>query len=326
MMRSTRFRFAATFAFSCIGLYALIHFLPTALTAPINGHTASTLGLVLNALGIPASTAGDTVSEGGLAFMIIPECTPLFTAGLFLSFVAFYPASLREKGTGLLMGVPLLYLGNMARLAATFIISRYDKRFFEVVHVYLGQVFTILLVMLAVVAWLRWLDREPTQSNRIKAAGFLARFALISGCFFLVWIKMHHGYIRFVDQFMILGFSLFDWRLIIPRETAVYYETFNVVTFTSLVLATRSIAWSRKVKGLAAGLGVLFLFHLVHRIDNLLITGFSVIPAIRIDYVVCAVGQYVLPVLMWLMMVRQFPRRNEHRSSSPQGKTLECQA
>jgi exosortase H (IPTLxxWG-CTERM-specific) len=311
MMRSRHFRFAATFTLSCIGLYTLIHFLPTVCTTPINEHTASTLGLLLNTLGIPAATIRDTVVEGGLAFMIIPECTPLFTASLFLSFVAFYPATLREKATGLLMGIPALYLGNLARLTATFVISRYDRRFFDVVHVYLGQVFTMLLVMLAVIVWLRCLDHKgPTRSTPVKAIGFLARFVLISGCLFLVWIKIHHWYIRLVDQFMVFGFSLLDWRLIIPRNIGIYYETFNIVTFSSLVLATSRITWSKKLKGLGIGLAALFLLHLVHRIDNLLITGFSFVPAVRADYIVCAVGQYVLPILAWLVIASKFPQRS----------------
>ena len=302
LISSPHFRFAVTFALSCVVLYTLLHFLPPAFTAPVNEHTASTLGLLLNALGIRASSMRDTVSEGALAFRIIPECTPLFTSGLFLCFVAFYPASTREKAGGLLMGIPALYLGNLARLTATFMVSRCDRRFFEVVHVYLGQVFTLALVVLAVIAWLRWLEHD--DSNRaFKAAAFLGRFVLISGCLFPVWIKMHHWYIRLVDQFMILGFSLFDWRLIIPRDTDIYYETFNVVTFSALVLATAWVPWPKRVKGLGIGLAALFLLHLVHRIDNLLITGFSYVPAVRFDYVVCAVGQYVLPLLAWLMLV-----------------------
>lgn len=308
MICSKHFRFVATFGLSCIGLYTLIHLLPLAFITPINEHTASTLGLVMSALGIPAATICDTVSEGGLAFMIIPECTPLFTAALFLSFVAFYPATLREKATGLLMGIPALYLGNLARLTATFVISRYDRRFFDVVHVYLGQVFTMLLVMFAVIAWLYWLDHKgPTRSTPMKAIGFLSRFVLISGCLFLVWIKMHHWYVRLVDRFMVFGFSLFDCRLIIPRNTGIYYETFNIVTFSSLVLATSWIAWSKKLKGLGIGLAAIFLLHLVHRIDNLLITGFSFVPAVRADYIVCAVGQYVLPILAWLVIASKLP-------------------
>jgi exosortase H (IPTLxxWG-CTERM-specific) len=210
LLRSGRFRFAAGFALSCVGLYALIHILPPSFTRPVNEHTASALGLALNAMGIPVSAANDRVSRGGLAFKIIPECTPLFSVGLFLCFLVFYHASLREKATGLLMGIPVLYLGNLARLAATFMISRYDRRLFELVHVYLGQVFTIFLVILACVAWLRWLNpRETPKSVSMKAAGFIARFTFISGCLFLVWLYVHHGYIRFLDRFMLFGFSLF---------------------------------------------------------------------------------------------------------------------
>jgi len=309
LVRPVPVGFWAGLTLSCAGLYALLHFLPSGFVAPINEHTASTLGLALRALGASVSTARDTVSEGGLAFEIISECAPIFTAGLFLSFVIFYPSTRREKATGLRMGLPLLYLGNMARLTTTFMISRYDRRLFEVVHVYLGQVFTIFLVMFAVIAWLRWLDHDEShRSARMKAAVFLGRFALISGCFFLVWLKMNHWYIMFVNQFMILGSSLFDLRLIIPRSITVYYETFNIVTFTSLVLGTPSIPWPRRLKGLGFGLAVFFLFYLVHRIDNLLITGFAVPLAVPVDYVVCAIGQYVLPVLMWLAIVRKFPR------------------
>jgi exosortase H (IPTLxxWG-CTERM-specific) len=145
---SGRFRAIAAFALSCIGFYALILALPQSFTKPINEHTAYVLGLVLNSFGIPALTAGDVVSEKGLAFQIIPECTPIFTAGLFVSFVAFHPASILQKATGLAWGIPALYLGNLFRLAATFAISRYDSRLFDVTHVYLGQVFTKLLVIL----------------------------------------------------------------------------------------------------------------------------------------------------------------------------------
>jgi hypothetical protein len=143
----------------------------------------------------------------------------------------------------------------------------------------------------------------------MRAVSFLARFVLISGCLFLVWFKMHHWYMRLVDQVMLLGFSLAGWRLIIPQDVAVYYETFNIVTFASLVLATQGVRPPRRIGGLAAGLGALFLLHLGHRIDNLLITGFSFAPVVRFDYVLGAIAQYVMPVLLWLVVVRGFPGR-----------------
>jgi exosortase H (IPTLxxWG-CTERM-specific) len=304
LVRSGRFPFAAVFALSCTGLYALIQILPPSFTKPVNEHVAWMLGLVLNAFGIPASAAGDVVSEKGLAFRIIPECTPIFSAGLFVCFLAFYPATLREKATGLIMGIPVLYLGNLARLVATFMISLYNVRLFEVVHVYLGQVFTIFLVIAACIVWLRWLDqKESAKSIPMKAASFLVRFSLISGCLFLVWLKVHQWYIWFLDRFMLLGFSLFDYHVPLARHTVYYYETFSIVIFASLVLAARSLPWKTRIKGLAAGLGFLFITHLIHRINNVLLAYFKINAIVPVDLTLLVIGQYLLSVLFLIYLV-----------------------
>jgi exosortase H (IPTLxxWG-CTERM-specific) len=335
LVRSGWFRFTAVFALSCIGLYAIIHFSPPSFTASFNAHIASTLGLALNTLGVPVSSANDTVSGAGLAFRIIPECTPIFSAGLFLCFLIFYPASLREKATGLLIGIPLLYLGNLVRLATTFMISRYDRRFFDVVHVYLGQVFTILLVILVCVAWLRWLDqRESTKSFSTKAAGFLARFAFISGCLFVVWLKVHHGYIWFLDRIMLFGFSLFNYQVPLGRHTVYYYETFSIVVFTSLVLAARSVPRKAIIKGLAAGLGVLFGTHFIHKINNVLLAYFNFTAIVPVDLTLLVTGQYVLPVLFLIYLVRLQLLSNEKEnhllvsgnSRKKQGRSRGCRS
>jgi len=234
---------AAAFALSCIGLYALIQVLPASFTKPVNENTARTLGLTLNLIGIPVSVIGDIVSGRGFAIQIITECTPLFIVGLFICFIAFSHATVRQKAFGLVICIPALYLGNLVRLVALFKVGQYNFRLFEVVHALWGQVFTIFLVLLSFILWTKWtIQKESQQSIPMKATIFLSRFAVISGCLFLVWMKVHHGYIWLIDRFMILGFSLFDYHVELAQNTAVYYETFSIVTFTSLVLATRSIS------------------------------------------------------------------------------------
>ena len=254
-------------------------------------------------IGISVTTVSDIVTGGGLAFKIIPECTVLFTGGLFICFVGFYHAPVRQKAIGLSMGIPALYLGNLLRLVATFMVRRYDRGLFELVHAFLGQVFTIFLLILTCILWLKWLDNSDSQQGiTMKAASFLVRFALFSGCLFLVWAKVQFWYIWFVDRFMILGFSLFNYHIHLAHNTAVYYETFSIVSFTSLVLASQSIPWARKVKGLAAGLVLLFMTHLFHRIDNVLIAYLHFTSAIETDLTLLEIGQYLLPVLLWLAL------------------------
>jgi hypothetical protein len=141
------------------------------------------------------------------------------------------------------MGIPALYLGNLVRLVAIFMVSRHDRSLFEVVHAYLGQVFTIFMVVLTCILWMKWVDKDESKRGTImKPAGFLARFALISLCLFFLWMKVHYWYIRFLDWFIVFSFSLFNYHINLARQTVVYYETFSIVVFASLVLATRSIS------------------------------------------------------------------------------------
>jgi hypothetical protein len=215
------------------------------------------------------------------------------------------------------MGIPALYLGNLARLTGIFMVTTYGPRFFEVVHAYLGQGFTMLLVVLACVLWLRWVNKGSLPGRANRAAAFLGRFVLISGCLFLLWMEFHHWYVWFLDQFMINGFLLFGYRLVISHDTAIYYETFSIVGFASLILATRSVRWSRKAKALAAGLGLFFLLHLFHRVDNALMSAFRFTSLFQLDVFLCDIGQYLLPVLLWLAVTaRGLPGRTKAANSS----------
>jgi len=198
------------------------------------------------------------------------------------------------------MGIPALYMGNLARLASVFIVSRRHPSLFGIVHAYLGQIFTILIVVLACIVRLRWVNRGPAAGLVAKAAGFAARLLLLSGCMFLFWMEVHHWYVRLLDRFMILGFSFFGYRLFVPQETAAYYETFSIPAFAPLVLATGSIGWSRKAKGLALETRLFFLLHLFHRIDNALISAFHFASLFQLDVFLCDIGQYLLPMLLWL--------------------------
>jgi len=204
------------------------------------------------------------------------------------------------------MGIPVLYLGNLVRLVAIFMAGQHDRQLYEVVHAFWGQIYTIFLVLLSFMLWLKWTEKKETQQGiPMKVAIFLARFAVTSGCLFLVWMNIHHGYIWLLDQFTIPAFSLFNYHFGFTHNTVVYYETFSIVTFTSLVLAARSISWILKIKALAVGLGFLFLTHLFHRIDNALMAYFHFTSAQTIDLTLLVTGQYLLPVLFLIFLIRR---------------------
>ncbi|MGD0230958.1 MAG: archaeosortase/exosortase family protein [Syntrophorhabdales bacterium] len=158
MVRSERFRFAVAFGLACLGFHALVLVLPSSFYRVICEHTARTMTLVLDAFGFPVVACSNIVSGGGLLFQIVLECTALSMVGLFICFVCFYHAEAHRKTIGLAMGIPALYLGNLARLVLIFVVSWHNPGLFGIVHVYLGQVFTMLLVILACILWLRWVN------------------------------------------------------------------------------------------------------------------------------------------------------------------------
>jgi hypothetical protein len=51
-------------------------------------------------------------------------------------------------------------------------------------------------------------------------------------------------------------------------------------------------------------LGVLFLIHLFHRIDNALMAVYNITAMERVDLTAMVIGQYLVPVLLLIYLVR----------------------
>ena len=261
--------------------------------------------MFLQALGIdPITVVNNLITDGSLTFQIVPECTPIFSIGFLVGFLAFYPSSIRDKAVGLLMGIPALYLGNVARLMITFIISRHNRNLFDLIHGYLGQVFTVFLLILVCIAWLKWRVRKEAQPGILsRIPSILGRFVLISGVLFIVWNKLQFAYVRLLQQIAGFGFSLFNLKITFVPRTILYYETFSLVTFFAIVLAVRPVPVKLKIKGLAAGVPILFLMHLFHQISNVLTT-LNMAFTFPYDMTLLLIGEYLLPVLPLFYMLK----------------------
>lgn len=148
--------FALRFCSACVVLYGLINWLPAfVLMNPLNRYTAEMTSFLLGAIGLKPTVQGVMVSAGGFAIKVITECSAIFAAALFLSFVLAYPATIRQKAVGLLFGIPVLFAVNMVRLVVIFLVGMRFRSLFDYVHVYIGQILMILLVLLVSMLWLR---------------------------------------------------------------------------------------------------------------------------------------------------------------------------
>ena len=292
-----------TFVACSFSLFAFSIWLPESAFGWLNENTARMAAYCLNIVGMHPVLNGLTLSQDGFAVRIITECSTLYMAILFLSFVAAYPAGRRQKLIGLPLGIAVLHAGNILRIAVIFVIGIKSRSSFELVHVYLGQVLMVLFVLTVCLAWLN-MCLEPAFPKH-ELLTFLLRFLAFSSIPFLLWLPLNKEYVKLADQVATGIFSVFGYRFAMEHQHAIYYQTFNVVTLIGLVLATRTQSLAEKLKMLAIGEAAIFALHILFRVCNVLIAAFHNEPAERIGTGITICGQYILPVALWLVMVRK---------------------
>jgi exosortase H (IPTLxxWG-CTERM-specific) len=295
-------RFLLTFVSCSLSLFAFSIWLPESAFYWLNQNTAHTVAYLLNIFGTHPLLSGVTLSRNGFAVSVITECSTLYMAILFFSFVVAYPAALRHKLIGLPLGIAVLHAGNVLRIATIFSIGVTSRSSFEFVHVYLGQVLMVLFVLTVCLAWLNIQSDPSTRKHELFA--FLVRFLAFTSIPFLLWLPLNREYVKFTDQVVMGLFSLFVHRFAMKYQHAFYYQTFNVVTFTGLILATRIKPLGRKLRMLAVGHVAIFALHILFRVCNVQIAYFHNEPAERIGAGITVCGQYILPVSLWLLMIR----------------------
>ncbi len=257
----------------------------------------------LNLVGMHPLLYGRTLSQDGFAISVITECSTLYMGILFFSFVVAYPTALRQKLVGLPPGIAVLHAGNILRIAAVFAIGVKSRSLFEVVHVYFGQVLMVLFVLAVCLAWINMSSEEATRNQDLLT--FFIRFFAFTSTPFLLWIPLNREYVKLTDHVVTGLFSLFGYRFAMKYQHAIYYQTFNVVTFTGLVLATRTQPLRRRLRTLAVGQTAIFILHIIFRVCNVLIAYFHNEPAERIGAGITICGQYILPLALWVLMVRK---------------------
>ena len=297
----------AAFGICCLALFTLAAMLPEDAFRSLNLHTARMAALCLDAFGLPAQREGLTLTRGGFAVTVLAECSVLQMALLFFSFVASSPATVRDKLAGLVLGIAFLHAANVLRIAAVFAAGLHGPLAFELCHVYLGQVFMILAVCSVCLAWLA---AARSGAGHDAPLVFLMRFLGFSAVLFLLWLRVNVAYIKLIDQGVRYLFTLFNYTLTIPYRHAIYYQSFNMVAVVGLLLAARS-RFRRKAALLALGCSSCAALQLADRCCDVLITTFRSVAAGRAELLIGFTGEYLVPVLIWLLVRNRARRENK---------------
>jgi archaeosortase B (VPXXXP-CTERM-specific) len=115
-----------------------------------------------------ATRSGSLMQLGTFGVLIIEECTGVFEMLIFMAAVLAYPTGWRDKLLGFALGIPLLYLFNLARIIVLLWVGRFHNELFEFMHIYFWQA-TLILMITSV--WLLWILKVVRRVERPAATG-----------------------------------------------------------------------------------------------------------------------------------------------------------
>ena len=96
------------------------------------------------------------VSYRGFAVHIIEECTGIYEVLIFAAAVFAFPTMWPKKWVGLGLGIPILYVFNVLRIAVLMLVGKYLPEYFDFMHLYFWQA-TLILMITSV--WLLWITQ-----------------------------------------------------------------------------------------------------------------------------------------------------------------------
>ena len=105
---------------------------------------------------------GKMIWFGRFVVKIIDECTGIYEMLIFAAAVLAFPTDWAKRGLGLLLGCPLIYLFNVARIAGLILVGRYWSEAFEFMHLYFWQA-TMIAMITSV--WLLWIVKVVQRED-----------------------------------------------------------------------------------------------------------------------------------------------------------------
>jgi exosortase H (IPTLxxWG-CTERM-specific) len=105
----------------------------------------------------------------GFAVKIIEECTGVYEVLIFIAAVLAFPTSLVKKAIGFGMGIPLLYVFNVVRIAVLILVGKYLPDYFDFMHLYFWQATLILMITSVWLLWITKVVKSGQSTSPIRA-------------------------------------------------------------------------------------------------------------------------------------------------------------
>ena len=110
---------------------------------------------LLSVLG-ETSLSGTHLTFDGFRAVIVEACNGVLPTYIFLAAVLAFPSTWRDKLSGVLLGIPVIFVINVARVISLMILGARKPDIVERVHI---DVWQTAVVVLAMATWIFWAER-----------------------------------------------------------------------------------------------------------------------------------------------------------------------
>jgi len=163
-------RFVALFIVFATAFYGLtaLPFFTDRIYPRILALTADASALVLRIFGEGAHANGSTLSSPRFALEILRGCDAVDVYGLFAAAVCAFPVRWSRKSVGVITGVLVLFLANLARLVGLYYVGCLAPTWFQAAHEDVGQTAFMVVAAVAWVLWVWWATRPAHHMREVR--------------------------------------------------------------------------------------------------------------------------------------------------------------
>ena len=154
-MQRTQVLFLVKFFAVLIGAYLLIAWNPVNDRAivPLTAGIAKVSGAILQAMGEDVRVTGTTIISSRFGVNINNGCNGVEAMLILLASIVAFPASMKARVAGLLLGAVVVHLLNFIRIVSLYLLGAYQPRLFDLFHTAVWQIVIILAAIGFFLVW-----------------------------------------------------------------------------------------------------------------------------------------------------------------------------
>jgi exosortase H (IPTLxxWG-CTERM-specific) len=145
-MQRTQVLFLVKFFAILIAAYLLIAWNPVNdhVIVPFTQGVAEVSGAILKGIGQPVEVTGTVIRSSRFGVNINNGCNGVEAMLILLASIVAFPATLKARVTGLLLGALVVQLLNAVRIVTLYLLGAYQPRLFDMFHTAVWQIVVIL--------------------------------------------------------------------------------------------------------------------------------------------------------------------------------------